>query len=171
MEMLDLIDMLEQLASQSKKVPLTGRSIVNPDQLLELVDQMRLAVPRGIQEAKEVLDRREQVIDQALSGAKRIKAAAESEARIRLDESEFVRSAKRRGEEVIQEAESRGQHLMQRFQAELQNRRAGADEYAREVLTDIEQRVSEILKSIRSGLSAVSPKAEVASHANGGEPA
>ncbi len=171
MEMLDLIDVLEQLASQSKKVPLTGRSIVNPEQLLELVDQMRLAVPRGIQEAKEVLDRREQVINQALSDAKRIKAAAESEARTRLDESELVRSAKRRGEEVVQEAESRGQQLMQRFQAELQTRRAGADEYAREVLTDIEQRVSEILKSVRSGLSTVSPKAEAPSHVNGEEPA
>ncbi len=169
MEMLDLIDVLEQLASQSKKVPLTGRSIVNPDQILELVDQMRLAVPRGMHEAKEVLDRREQVINQALSDAKRIKAAAESEARTRLDESELVRSAKQRGEEVVQEAEAKGHQLMQRFQTELQNRRAGADEYAREVLTDIEQRVSDILKSIRSGLSAVSLKAAAAPRVNGEE--
>ena len=51
MELLSLIDKLENLATQSTKVPLTGKTMVGAEKLLELVDQMRLAVPRDLQEA------------------------------------------------------------------------------------------------------------------------
>jgi hypothetical protein len=171
MEILNLIDKLEALATQSKKVPLTGKRMLGAERLLELVDQMRLAVPRGVQEAEDMLGRREQVINQALSDAKRIRAAAEIESRTRLEESEMVRSAKRRGDEILQEAEAQGRQLMERVHVELKVRRAGADDYAREALTSLEQDVEAVLKSIRHGLDAVAPKNQALAAVNGEKPA
>ena len=171
MEILDLIEKLEQIATQSKKVPLTGKTMLNPDQLLELVDQMRLAVPRGVREAQDVLDRREQVINQALSDAKRTKAAADTESRTRLEESELVRAAKRRYDEIIQQGEEEGRRLMERVHAELQRRRGGADQYAQEVLSNLEHEVNGVLSAIHRGIDALLPKEELASRVNGGTPA
>jgi hypothetical protein len=141
-------------------MPLTGRAMIKRHQLLELVDQMRLAVPRSIQDAQEILDRREQIITQSLSDAKRVKAAAENESRTRLEESELVKAAKRRYDEVLQEAETQGRHLLERVQQEIQNRRAGADQYAREVLAHLEQELADTLNSVRRGLNAITPKDE-----------
>ena len=157
MEILTLIDKLEDMAAKSRRMPLTGRALVRRHQLLELVDQMRLAVPRSVQDAREVLDRREQILHQSLSDAKRMKAAAENESRVRLEESELVKSAKRRYDEIVQEAEAQGRHLLERVQKEIQNRRAGADQYAWEVLAHLEQEMANTLNSIRRGLNAVTP--------------
>jgi cell division septum initiation protein DivIVA len=160
MEILDLIDKLEALASSSRKLPLTGKAMVRPDQLTELVDQMRLAVPRGIQEAQEVLDRREEIITQSLTDAKRVRTAAEMESRSRVEEGELVKMAKTRADEITEAAAAKGRKLMDRIQTEMENRRSRADEYAKEVLVNLEAEVSTLLHTVRRGLSSVTPKAE-----------
>ena len=66
---------------QARKMPITGRSMVDAERLLELVDQMRLATSRAtLQEAQEVLERREQIVNQTMLDARRIRATAEGDA-------------------------------------------------------------------------------------------
>lgn len=160
MEILALIDTLESLATGSKRLPLTGRAMISRGKLLELVDQMRLAVPSGVQEAQEIMERRELIINQSLANANRIKANAESESRTRMEESELVKAARRRSDELIQEAENKGRQLMERLQAEMRTRREGADVYAHEVLTNLEAEVLTTLSSIRRGMASLTPKKE-----------
>ena len=161
MEILALIDKLEMMATRSKSIPLTGKALVRRHRLLELVEQMRLAVPRGIQDAQEVLKRREQILNQTVVDAKRIKAAADNESYARLEESELVKSAKRRYDEIIHEAEVQGRQLLERIQQEVRNRRSGADEYARDVLVHLEQELGRTLNEVRRGIDAMTPREEV----------
>ncbi|MEX2430559.1 MAG: hypothetical protein WD645_01410, partial [Dehalococcoidia bacterium] len=144
MEILDMVDKLESMALQAKKMPLTGQSMVDSERLLELIDQMRLAIPRNIQEAQEVIDRREQIINQTMLDARRIRVTAESDSRHLVEDSELVKSAKKRGEEIYAEAEQKGQRLLQAVEAEARSRKAGADQYCQDVLEKLE---SEIAKS------------------------
>ena len=151
MEILELVDKLESMALQAKKMPLTGQSMVDSERLLELIDQMRLAIPRNVQEAQEVLERREQIINQTMLDARRIRATAESDSRHLVDESELVKSAKKRGEELYAEAEQKAQRLLQAVEAEARNRRAGADQYCEDVLQKLEGEVGKTLETIRAG--------------------
>lgn len=160
MEILTLIDKLEQMAAQSKVIPLTGKAVVRRHHLLDLVDQMRLAVPRSVQDAQEVLKRREQILNQTVVDAKRIKAAADNESYTRLEESELVKSAKRRYDEIIHEAEAQGRQLLERVQQEVKSRRSGADQYARDVLSNLEQDLAGTLNEVRRGIDAMTPREE-----------
>jgi hypothetical protein len=151
MEILELIDRLESMVSSGRKVPVFQRAMVDPQKLLEMVDQMRLAVPQSVQDAKEVLERREQIMTQSLKDAQRTKAAAETEARVRVEEGELIKEGKKRVDEIVYEAQIKGQRILEQVQVEVRNRRAGADEYARDVLVKLEQEVSSILASVQHG--------------------
>ena len=157
MEILDLIERLESIAAGAKKVPTTGRVMVDAKRLLELVDQMRLAVPRSVQESQEVLERRDHIITQTISDAKRIKASADTEARALVAESELLKTARERAQELITDAEERASVLNAALDIELRNRRDGVDRYAQDVLMRLEQEMLSVLSTVRKGREALEP--------------
>lgn len=116
---------------------------------------MRVALPRDVRESQEILEKREGIIDQAMRDAKRVKAAAVTESRTRLDESELVKEAQRRAEEVVEEAQGRAQRLIDQAGAQADARRSGASEYAQEVLYGLEQEMASILTTVRRGIEVL----------------
>lgn len=161
MEILELIDRLESLAAQARKVPITGRAMIDAERLLELVDQMRLSVPRNVQDANEIIERREQIINQTMNDARRLRATAEQDARALVDESELTKLAKRRSEEIMAEAEQRAERLMAAAETDARKRRSGADQYCLEALSGLEDQVSTLLTSIQAGQRVLTPANEL----------
>lgn len=146
------------MATGAKKVPLSNRAVVEPEKLLELVDQMRLSVPRSVQEAQEVLEKREQIINQSMMDARRVKSAADTEARGRVEENEVVTEAKKRADGIMDDTRTKANQLMTQLEVEVASRRAGANEYAQEVLQKLEEEVDNILGTVRRGLLVLSPE-------------
>ena len=72
---------------------MSKRRLVDPDHLMELVDQIRVAIPQDVTEAEEILRKREDLLNQSLGEARRIRASAETEYRSRVDESELVKES------------------------------------------------------------------------------
>ena len=157
-DILELIDQLERVATGAKKVPLSNRAVIDPEKLLELVDQMRVSVPRSVQEAQEVLEKREQIINQSMMDARRVKSAADNEARGRVDQSEVVSEAKKRADDIMVESRTKATQFMAQLEAEVASRRAGANEYAQGVLHKLEDEVDNILSTVRRGLMVLSPE-------------
>ena len=122
---------------------------------------MRLAVPRNVQEAQEVLERREQIINQTMLDARRIRAVAETDARTLVDESELVKSAKKRGDEIVAEAEQKAMRMIEQIEQHIRSKQAGADQYAQEALAGLEEQVLNILKVIHAGQRILSPAEEL----------
>ena len=123
---------------------------------------MRLSVPRSVEEAQEVLDKREQIINQSMMDARRIKAAAETDARNRVDESEVLREGQKRAEELIEQAQMKATRVLEQAEEEVINRRRGADEYAQEALRKLEGEVENVLGTVRRGLMVLDPNAQLA---------
>lgn len=166
MEILSLIDRLETLVTTSPRVPATKKVILDTERLLELVDHLRLAVPRDVQEAQEILARRESVINAALLEARKIKADAERESQARLEQSEIVKQANAKAEEIVAEAKQRAdmlvadaqrkaQRILADAQATAEQRVNEASRYAQEVLYRLEESLSGALNSVRRGLDAL----------------
>ncbi|MDA1035309.1 MAG: hypothetical protein O3B65_00335 [Chloroflexi bacterium] len=161
MDMLDHINKLESLVSQAKRVPITGRAMIDADKLVELIDQMRLAVPRNVQEASEVLDRREQIINQTMLDARRVRASAETEARTLVDESELTRSAKKRSDEIVKEGEERVGRLLQAAEVQARKKMAGVDQYAQDSLAQLEEQLLNVLNAVHAGQRVLTPAEEL----------
>jgi hypothetical protein len=68
-EILELIDALEELVIQSRRLPVGGNLVVDRKRMLDVIDQMRLAVPADIRQASQVLETRDQVIAEARQAA------------------------------------------------------------------------------------------------------
>ena len=65
MEILELINSLEELIVQARRLPVGGNLVLDRKRMLDIVDQMRLAVPADVREATQILDTQEQVLADA----------------------------------------------------------------------------------------------------------
>ena len=72
MEIMALIDRLEEMIQQATRVPLTGKVLLDPDELLGLVDELRDVVPQEIREANRVARDREAILAEAREQAEEI---------------------------------------------------------------------------------------------------
>ncbi len=169
MEILELVDQLDHLVRNAKKVPITGQSMVASERLQEVVDQMRLTVPIDIQSARDVLDRREQIVNQTMLDARRMRSTAEADARALVDESELMKSAMKRGEDMVAAAEEKADRIMRGAEAEARRRIAGADQYSHDSLASLEEQVIGLLNVIHAGQRSLEPALQASSQLFGAE--
>jgi vacuolar-type H+-ATPase subunit H len=176
MEILNLLDKLESMVTTSGRIPATKKAMVDMDRLLDLVDQIRLALPKEVQEAEEILMKRESVLNTALLEARRIKADADNQSRSRVDESTVVKEANQRAEDVLADAKRKSDLMLQDAQRKalqiaqdaeaFSHQRVGeASQYAQDVLLRLEQQLSTVLNSIRRGLDTLDTAGAMAQNA------
>ena len=155
MNLANIINQLESLIESGRKVPVANKTLVDTEQVLSMIDQLRAALPKDIQEAKEMLEKREQILNQSLAEAKRVKATAISESKALLDQNELVKEAQKKAEELLDDSQRRAQRLIEQAEIESKNSRQGADVYAQEVLYKLEQEVSDVLSTVRGGIEVL----------------
>lgn len=167
------LNKLEEMILDSPRIPLSRRTVVDEEQLLDQLDLVRLNLPAAFQEATEILLHKEDVILEAEQIAQQIIATAEQRASQILDEMDIVRQAEREAhhirQQVQQDCEAMQQQIladidqmrrraqqeleeMQRMTiAECEDIQRGADDYADRVLSDMEAQFVEMMRVIRNG--------------------
>jgi cell division septum initiation protein DivIVA len=157
----------------SPRVPLTKRTLVDEEQLLDQLDLVRLNLPEAFQKASEIVRERDRIYEEAQSYAREIVEEAEQEAARILDEMGIVRQAKAEAEQIRQQVQQDCQAAQERTMAEIEEWRRqgekeleqmraravaeaeaieqGADEYADRVLGNIENQLGEMLRVVRNG--------------------
>ncbi len=152
-DILFLVDKLESLVNSGKRVPLSTRVMVDEQEVLDILDQMRTLLPEETKQAKRTVQDREWIISQAQEEADRIVDVAKREAQDLLNKDGMMVEAQQMAKELIKEAEDEAQRI-----------REGSDAYARQVLSEMESildgevlaQLNKQLVSIRRGLSALS---------------
>ena len=82
-----MVDRLETLINTSKVVPVSGSLLVDKKKVLELVDQLRLAIPQEVKQAEEVLIQKDQIMNNAMVEARRAKSQAEDQFMEKLNQN------------------------------------------------------------------------------------
>ena len=141
MEIVYLIDRLESLINEAKRLPLTSGVIVNQDEFLKVIDQMRITIPLEIREARRLKEEREQFIAQAQVEAEKIVAEAKGEVDSLLTEEELLKAAREESAKIIEQARREAEKI-----------RKGADEYAIEVLGQLQDQLMALQTTIQHGL-------------------
>lgn len=162
MDMLNIIDRMEALVYTSKTVPVTGNIMIDKKKIMELLDQVRLAVPQGVKAAGEVLNHKDSIVNQAISEARKTKAKAEDEYRERLDKNELVVQAQTKSEEILADAEHRATKMLQQAEHEAQLRRTEADAFALQSLRALERELNNLSGSVRKGIDLLAGSAAFA---------
>ncbi|MGD2103828.1 MAG: hypothetical protein PVJ55_01775 [Anaerolineae bacterium] len=144
MDILHLIDRLEEIIKEGWRLPFTDQRVVDEERLWPLLDQMRISIPDEMRKAERILREKERTKAQATEEAERIIELARQEA------AELAAS-----HSVARTAEDEAAEIRERARREARKIVAGADEYAFDVLCDLEQDLKRALTVIENGIRAV----------------
>ena len=170
-DLLHLIDRLEEQIGEARRLPIGTGSVVDRRRLLDLVDQLRAAVPAEVREARELLNRKEEVLGQADEEVALRLSRADEEVARRIGESEIVKAAEARAEQIIAEARSEAERLLEEGKRRAESKSVEgerlaseqmdeADRYAMEMLRKLEQQLDAFIGSVRSGIDTLDRKPE-----------
>jgi len=144
MDILQLIDRLEELFNESKAIPLTRNVMVDEDRMLDIIDQMRIAIPEEVKKAQQLLGQRDRVLAQAQEEANRTLEIA------RQKSDQLVGK-----DTVMQEAQRRADQILVQARAEAEGIRADADDYVIDSLTQLQAELERITNQVNNGVQAV----------------
>ena len=108
-DILYLVDRLEELVGVGKRVPFSGRVMVEEEEFLTLVDQLRVAIPNEIKQAQRVIKERERIIGEAQDEAAQIIASAKDRTELLVSQHGIMLEARKRSEDVLRLAEEKRQ--------------------------------------------------------------
>jgi vacuolar-type H+-ATPase subunit H len=123
-------------------MPLTSNVIIDQARALDLIDQLRVAVPEEVRQAKRTNEETERIVERAHEESERILARAQEQAAFLIEERELTRVAELRSKEIIAQGQREADEI-----------RAGADDYAQTVLVHLEGECIKALQSIKRGLA------------------
>ena len=69
MQVRQVIEALEQKINTARRVPMTGYSMIDGGALIDLIGQMRIALPKAVVQAQDVLDQEEEILTNARNEA------------------------------------------------------------------------------------------------------
>ncbi|MCL4274962.1 MAG: hypothetical protein KJZ77_13905 [Anaerolineales bacterium] len=144
MDILQLIDRLEELFNDAKAVPFTHNVVVDEDKMLELIDQMRIAIPEEVKKAQQVVAQRERVMAQAQEEANRTLQIARDKADQMVQKDMVTQDAQRRADQILAQA-----------RAEAEAVRADADNYVLDTLMQLQEQIEKLGNQVTNGIRMV----------------
>jgi hypothetical protein len=112
--------------------------------MLDLIDQMRVAIPDEVKKAQKLIAERDRTMAQATEEAKRTLQLAQEKSQGMVQRDSIVASAESRANEILAQA-----------QLDAEATRDEADNYVIESLTNLEMELERVLNQVRNGIRAV----------------
>lgn len=138
------VERLEGMLANGRKLPLTSSVVVDQAAALELIDELRHAVPEEVQSARRINAEGERILERANQEAERIIARAREQAAYLIEEQGLTEAARAESQRIIGEADD-----------DAAATRSGADRYASDVLVRLDDQVVQVLNQIRRGIEAL----------------
>ena len=111
MDLIERIDELQLLVEEAKAVPLSSSAVINRDEFLELLAQLKETVPEEVRQARWMSRDRDELLERARKEAERIVTEAQEQRDRLLSRTEIVSAAQREGERIIDEGKERAAKL------------------------------------------------------------
>ncbi|TAE55453.1 MAG: DivIVA domain-containing protein [Nostocales cyanobacterium] len=168
------------------QIPFVGRTVIDEEKLLEQLDFVRVSLPDVLQAAAELLQQKEEIMLEAEEYGQQVVDAAQAKRAQILADNDIIRQAEREAEQLRRQVQLECDAMMQDTLAEIERKKQaclqeleemrqtaiaqaqeienGADEYADNVLENIEQDLQEMLRIISNGRLQL--RGEIPKHRN-----
>lgn len=158
-EILQLLEELETEVTNARRSMIGGGVTVDRKRLLDLVEQLRLAIPANIRQARGIVEHTDRLVAEAEQRAQRVLHNADREAEARVSQTAIVREAEERAYQVRMEADALAQRIAETARADAERQlmeaadrarrqEAEADAYALQLLQMLEERAAAVLQSV-----------------------
>ena len=139
MEILEIIDILEDTIEKGLNIPLAGKCMLDKDELLDLIQEIRLKLPDDLKQAKWVKDERQRILVEAQKEANDIIKSTEDKIISMINENEITKRAREKSEEISIAANKRAKEI-----------REGTRRYADDILADMERIMEKTMQTLRN---------------------
>lgn len=140
MNALEIIDRIEELLDGSKRIPFSANIVVNGDEIYDLIEELRNVMPEEFKQSRWIVRERENMIEEAKKHSEKIIRNAQEKADVLVDETEIMKRAARKSEEMMSTIEARARTI-----------RLEAEDYTDEKLANLEAVLHKLLNSIEKG--------------------
>lgn len=147
MEVLEIIDMLEDVVEKSIAIPFAGRALVDREELLDLIQEIRLNLPGDLKQAKWVKEERQRILDEASKEAETIIKNAEEKMASLIDDHEITQKAYAQANEIVVAAQNNAREL-----------RLGTKQYADDVMASLETKIQKLADIVRENRKELNEK-------------
>ncbi len=140
MDIMALIDRIEELVDNAKGVPFTNQKMVEPDALYDIIDEIRAQYPDELKQARWIVKERQEMLEEAEKEANRVLEEARERAQALANEQEVVRLA-----------EAQAADILDRSRQQEREMRLGAEDYADEMMANLEVNLGKLLTAVQRG--------------------
>lgn len=137
MDVLGLIDEIEDIVETAGSLPLTSKVLVQKEELLDIISELRIKLPDEIKQAAWIKEERERIISEANKDAEQII----KETRLKLEE--LVSK-----EEVLKEANERAKDIMNKAQIASTNLKRSSLEYSDKLLMNAQENLKDMITTL-----------------------
>ena len=131
-------------SQNARHVPLSTQIMINEDEVMELIDQVRFNLPDEIKQANWTVSEQQRIITEAHAEAARIMSRANERAEETSMDHEVVRRAERHAGQVIKDAQAKSDQIIRE-----------AESYAMEQLKQLEAHLGRTLATVRRGVESL----------------
>ncbi len=140
MDIMALIDRIEEIVDNGRGVPLSHNKMVDPDKVYEIIDEIRAQFPDELKQARWIVKERQEMLEEAEKEANRILEEARERAQQLASEQEVVRLAEQQAADIMDRAKQQEREI-----------RLGAEDYADEMLANLEVNLGKLLTAVQRG--------------------
>lgn len=139
MDIEQLIDALEDKIDTCTTIPIWGRGIIDKDELLDMISDIRMKYPDEMKQAKWVKEERSRIISDAQKEAASIIKAAEEKIAAMVNDHDITQLAYEKANQIVDSAQSNAHEI-----------RVGASQYVDDVLRAVEDELIKTAENIRA---------------------
>lgn len=139
------LQQLEELVRDAKSMPLSSSALLNREEVLGLVEEIKVAMPEEIKQARWVVKDREELL---------AKARRDSEVMVQQAREEQLRLASH--EAVVQRANEEAERILQEADEDARRLRLEAEDYVDAKLAQLEGTLQKIFEEMATSSDALS---------------
>jgi len=140
----EAIDRLEYLIGHSRQIPLTRTVVVDQEEVLACIDDLRLSLPDEIKQARWTLQEQQRLLSEAQAEAARTVSKAGERAQTMIGQHDLVKRAEKQAEAMLKDATAKAEET-----------RRAADRYAWEVMQNLETQLLRTVATVKKGVEAL----------------
>lgn len=159
---LETVKLLEMAVEEGFPIWPNKYVILKTEEIMQLIDRIYASIPIEIKEARDFLDRIEQVKLAAQQEAEKMIADAQMEADRKLSEADFIKAVEREGIRIRNQVQEECEELKRKAVEEADSIRSqaaedafktkeGAELYVEQVLTNLESDLTKLKQVVKNG--------------------
>lgn len=139
MDIEQIMNEIEEIIDGCKTIPIWGRGIIDKDEILDLIQDMRNKFPEEMKQAKWVKEERQRIISDAQKEAAAMIKATEEKIATMVNEHDITQQAYAKANQIVDSAQQNSREI-----------RLGANQYADDVLRALEEELIKTADAIRA---------------------